>query len=120
MDIILQYIDAIWLLVAWLVVKKEERFYALGFVAGGMVLMRLQVDLMQSIGYETGILHFTDMPAFHRGIIIYSLFYVVYLSIMALAKKSPEGEESEQVFAMAASIGLFFTLLFVSTMAMIV
>lgn len=113
MDFILQYIDALWLPLAWFVVHRQQRWWALGFVASCMVMMRMQAELMHGIGYPHGILTFMNSDMLSRGILIYSIFYMLYF---ALAVFSPGTKGS---ILLATSIGIFFMAFFVSSMVML-
>ena len=113
MSFILQWIDVLWLVPAFVLIHPKERLLAAGFFIICMVMMRLQVELMGSIGYEQGILGVMSMPVFSRGLIVYSLFYIAY---MLLAHYS---RDSRKVIFMAASISIFFMALFVSSVVMV-
>lgn len=99
---ILQWIDLIWLPLAWLVVGKKQRWWALATIASCMVMMRLMAELMETISYPSGIIGLLAMPVEYRGIAVYNFFYMGYL---ILAYYSPRTYSS--VF-MAASITIFF------------
>ena len=92
----------IWLPIMLVIVHKRQRFMALGFVLSCMLMMRLMAELMDSIGYPTGILPFMTSHVFYRGIVVYTVFYALYA---ALAYYSPNTRSS--VF-LAASISIFF------------
>lgn len=101
--------DLLWLLMILLVLHKGQRLIAIGFVLSGMLMLRLQVELMQEIGYPNGILNILNNDLFHRGLITYSAFYLFYILIMYF---SPGSLKSVKV---AASISIFFVALCVST-----
>lgn len=102
MSFILQWIDVIWLPLAYLFVHKEQRMWALGTILGCMAMMRMLTELMQSINYPAGIIGLWSMPVHNRGLLVYSVFYLVYLLI---AHYSPLARSA--VF-MATSIMIFF------------
>lgn len=110
---IIQWIDLIWLPVTLFVVHKKQRLPALGFLISGIIMLRLQVDLMHSTGYTTGILPFMTSDLMTRGLATYSIFYTLYL---ALAYYSPN--TNPHVF-MAASLSIFFAALFTSMIVML-
>lgn len=95
------YSDFIWLPVALLILHKGQRLWAIGFFILCFSMMRLLIELMESIGYPRGILPLLDAPLFLRGLITYSIFYVLYI---LMAYFSPGGYRS--VF-IAASISTF-------------
>ena len=102
MPLILQWIDLIWLPLAWLVIPKKLRWWGLATLVSCMVMMRLMTELMQSIGYPHGIIGLISMSVEMRGLLVHNFFYMVYV---LLAFFSPNAYRS--VF-MAASITVFF------------
>lgn len=114
MDFILQYIDVLWLPIALLSVHKPQRAMAAGFFICCMLMMRLQVELMYSTGYPTGFTPLLNSSAHMRGLVVYSIFYVLYI---AMAIYSPK---SEHAVFLAASISLFFAALFTSMIVMVI
>lgn len=101
-ETIYPYIDLIWLPAGLLVIHKKQRLWAAGFFIGSMIMMRLLVDLIESIGYPQGILPVLDAPLFTRGLVVYSAFYAFYILLAAISPKS-----IAPVF-IAASISIFF------------
>lgn len=114
MAFILQWIDLLWFPVVLLVLQKHHRPYALGFLAACMIMMRLQTELMESTGYNTGFTTFMDSSAHNRGLVTYSIFYIIYI---ALALYSPG---TKGTIFMAASISIFFAALFTSMIVMVI
>ncbi len=110
---IYQWIDALWIPVGLLVVHKKHRLWAVGFIAACMLMMRLQVELLAGVGYERGIVGLMDSHIFNRGLVVYSVIYIIYF---LLAYYSPGTRGS--VF-MAASISIFFFALFLSMIVMV-
>jgi len=111
--IIYQWIDVIWLPVAFFAVHKPHRWYALGFILSCMLMMRLQIELMSGIGYDTGILSFMDSHIQNRVLVTYSIIYILYF-VMAFYSPNTKGS----IF-MAASISIFFFVLFLSSFLMV-
>lgn len=103
----------IWLLAAMLITHKPQRIPAVIMVAGCMVMMRLQVELMEFIGYPHGLIGFMGSYVFYRGLAVYSVCYAVYL---ILAHYSPGSKGS--IFV-AASISMFFIAFFMSSVVMV-
>ncbi|MCB1532022.1 MAG: hypothetical protein KDJ35_04040 [Alphaproteobacteria bacterium] len=110
---ILQYIDFIWLPLVFLAAPKPHRRTALLYVLGCIFLLRMQVEMMIALGYPRGILTLVDMSAFNRGLVIYTLFYILYLGFLHFSAKN------DKSIVMASSIGLYFVVFFVSSMAMV-
>lgn len=113
MDIVYQWIDLIWLPIALFVVQKEQRHWVCGFFISCILMMRMQVEVMQSIGYETGLMNLLGSNVYDRGLVIYSIFYMLYL---VLAHFSPNARGP---MLMAASISIFFMAFFTSTFIMV-
>lgn len=112
MNLIYEYLDILWLVIALLIVKRHQRFVVLGFFVFCMVMMRLQIELMQSIGYPRGLLGLIGYDAHMRGLAVYSLAYVIYLALVVF---SPYARGT---LLMAASISVFFAALFTSMIVM--
>ena len=113
MDIILQWIDFIWLPIIAAVVHKEQRVLAIGAFFSCALMMRLQIELINSTGFSTGFLPFMTSTAQQRGLAVYSIFYMLYT---LLALYSPRAKKP--VF-LAASITIFFAALVVSMIVML-
>ncbi|MCD8497375.1 MAG: hypothetical protein LRZ85_04405 [Alphaproteobacteria bacterium] len=96
------YLDLLWLPVAMLAVHRHQRLIVLAFMAACMVMMRLLVELVQSLGYPYGIVGLLDAPLLERGAAVYSLFYLLYLLIVRFSPSS------YKVVLLAASITIFF------------
>lgn len=102
LDNYIEWIDAAWIPIVLLVVRKGQRLVALGFILANMFMMRLIIELMYSIEHPFGILPILDYPLFFRGLASYGLVYIFY---MALGYFSPR---TERVFFLGASVSLFF------------
>ena len=112
MDFILQNPDLIWLPLALVIVKPHQRILACCFFVFCMVMMRMQVELMQTIGHSRGFLGLLGYDAKTRGLAVYSLSYVIYL-VLVLFSPYARG-----TLLMAASISVFFAALFISMIVM--
>lgn len=113
MDIILQYIDVIWLPIAWFVVPKPHRRTAIGFLLGCMFLMRMQVEMMYSLKYPLGIFNFIDGLVIERALIFYMGMYIFYFGALHLSR------DNDKSIVMASSIGMFFLAFALSSVLMI-
>ena len=78
-DIIYQWLDVLWLPVAWLVVHKDHRWMTIAFVVTCMLTLRTQVELMRSIGFETCFLPVLDGDLYARGLIGYGIIIAGFL-----------------------------------------
>ena len=110
---IYQWLDLIWLPIGLFVVNKEQRLWVLGFFVGCMLMMRMQVELMDVTGYPTGFIQLLSSTALDRGLVIYSIFYVLYL---ILAHYSPN---TKGPIFVAGSISIFFMAFFTSSIIMV-
>ena len=106
------YADALWLLVMLLFLHKGQRLIACAFVLSGMFMMRLQIELFEVISYPRGILNILDNSLFERGLLTYSVFYLLYTLLMYFSRGSM------QMVKISASISIFFMALVVSTAMM--
>lgn len=113
MGMIYQWLDLIWLPIVFLMVTKEQRIWAVGFLFSCMLMMRLQVEVMQEIGYDEGFTGLMTSDSFDRGLVVYSIFYVAYL---ILAHYSPN---TRGPMFIAGSISIFFMAFFASTFIML-
>lgn len=113
MNEILQWIDLIWLPIGVIFVHRQHRLLAAGFFIACTIMLRMQVELMDWIGYGHGVLSFWNLHALPRGMLIYSIFYALYL---ILAQYSPG---TKPIIFLAASITIFFAALFTSMIMMV-
>lgn len=109
MNFILQYIDLIWLPLAYFAAHKNHRRTALLCIMGCALLMRMQVEMVVTMGYPRGVLNILDIQAFNRGLIIYTIFYITYLVFLHMSS------ESDKSVVLASSIGMFFMVFFASS-----
>ena len=107
------YLDALWLPVALLVVHKGQKWKAAAFIGLCMVVFRLQMEIMDSTGFRTGFTGFFKMSLYHRGLIVYGIFILLYL---ILSRLSPY---TKGIIYLAASLSIFFMAFFVSSIVMI-
>ncbi len=113
MDFILQWIDVVWLLVAGFITRRNHRALSIGFVAACMTMLRLQVELMNVIGYPNGILNILSSDLFYRGVAVYSCFYAGFFLMAHYSR------EARKAIFMAASISVFFIAMFISSIFML-
>ena len=111
--ILFNYIDLAWVPVALVCLHKGQRLAGVLFVLTCAFGLRLQVELMQSIGYPRGFFHLMDAPLFLRGLVTYSAFILFFL---ILAYFSPR---SDRFVMIAASITVFIAAFCVSSLIMV-
>ena len=100
-QIFYQWVDFLWLPAALLIVHKHQRLFVLAFILISLLTFRTQVELMQAIGYDTGILNLMKSSVYNRGLIIYSVIFGLYL---ILAYYSPG---TQKVIFFAASLSIY-------------
>ena len=112
-DLLYYWIDVIWIPVLFFGVHKKHRWWALGFVISTMILIRLQSEIMISIGYEFGIVGYMTTNVYTRLLAVSSFFYALFL-LMAHFSSQTRG-----VVFMAASLSIFFMVFLVGSIAMV-
>lgn len=110
---ILDWIDLVWLPVAFFCVHKPHRWLAVGFVLSCMFMLRMQFELTQSLGFgKEGIPGLMDSNPYYRGLIVYSIFIALFIALSMWSKGATK------TIYMAASITVFFAAFVVSTIIM--
>ncbi len=109
---ILPWIDFIWLPLAFFIVHKHQRWLALGFVFCCIFSLRLQTELLEAFGLDNGATGWVDTSAYVRGLITYSVFYVLYF---LLSHYSPG---TRQIVYLAASLSIYMIAFAVSMVVM--
>ncbi len=117
MDLIFQllvsWIDLVWLLLVFVTLKRKNWLCGIGYVLSCVFMLRMQVDLMQSIGYPRGVLPILSEDVFTRGLVVYGAVSVVYFLWAYYLR------DSRPVIFMAHSIALFFIALVASMVVMV-
>lgn len=107
------WIDLLWIPVGWLAVERGKRLLTTGFVLSCVLLLRLQVELMQSIGAPYGFFGFMKSSIFERGLTCYGVFIGLFL---LLAHFSKGGDKNVHI---AASITILIMGFCVSALVMV-
>lgn len=97
----LPWLDLFWLPVAMLVVHPEQRVKSAIFVLACAAMLRLQGQMMESIGYGAGFFGLWHWPLLYRGMAGYGAGIVFYLVTAWFSPKT-----DPYVF-MAAAITIF-------------
>lgn len=113
MHFLIQWLDLIWLPVGLFVVHKGQRICTASYFIGCALMMRMQIELMASIGYANGILPLLTSSLFMRGLVVYTIFHVLFL---IMAYFSPR---SDKHVMLSATISIFFAAMFVSMIVML-
>lgn len=109
-QLIINFIDLIWVPVAWLVVHRHQRVWAIFFVLLCAITMRLQIELVYSTGSQNGFIPFLfDSDVKLRGTLIYGIFCALFLLLMYASPRSPWSvllSAALAIYFMAFSISL--------------
>ena len=98
----LDWIDALWIPAAIFIVHKKQRIKAVLFILVCMLSLRLQAEMIEMTGFNTGFTGLFDSSVFKRGQIFYSICIGIYL---ILSYYSPR---TSGVIYMAASLSIYF------------
>lgn len=109
----LPYLDLFWVPLALAVVHPEQRIKAVVFALCCAGMLRLQVEMMDQIGYPQGFFGWWDWSLLHRGMAGYGVGMALYL---LMARLSPRTD----VFVMIAASITVFIAAFCVTSAMMV
>ncbi|MAI61194.1 MAG: hypothetical protein CBB87_01740 [Micavibrio sp. TMED27] len=112
MHVILQYIDLIWFPVMMFVVPKHRRIMVAALFVSCALMMRLQIELMESTGFDKGFTSFFDASVQMRAIATYNAFYFLYVCISLFTKNAMN------IVFMAFSISVFFMAMITSMLIM--
>lgn len=90
MAFLLDWIDLIWIPVAFIVAPPKSRTVAIGFMILCSMTLRLEIDLIHSTGHNDGFIPFLwSGDVKFRATIIYSIFSALYLLLLYLSPRSP-------------------------------
>ena len=109
----MDWIDLAWVPLALIALRKGQRFKGVMFVLSCIFSLRLQIELMEEIGYPDGILPFVDYPPLFRGFITYGAFIAVFLILSHISR-----EKDPYVF-IAAAITVFIAAFCVSSFILV-
>lgn len=108
-----QWLDLVWLLIAPVLVHPGQRLKVLGFVFVCLLMLRLQVELAETMGFAKGVTGwFTWAPMF-RGYVVYGIFIALFLLLSYFSPRSG-------AIYLAASLTIFFMAFLVSTIVLII
>ena len=108
------YIDLLWVPVALLCGHGIQKIKATVFVLACAGMMRLQIQMMNDLGFPNGFFNVWDAPLYTRGLLTYSVFILIFL---LLTHYSPR---TNGFVYMAASISVFIAAFCVSTGLMVI
>jgi len=113
MDFVFQWIDLAWLLVVPLALGRAHWLTGSGYVVSCALMLRLQTELLDSIGYSRGFLPLLESDIFTRGIITYGVVIFVYMIWGHFLRRA------SVVIFLAHSIAFFFIAMIASLVVMI-
>lgn len=106
------WLDAFWLFPALFLMEKGKKLLTCLFILSCVLLLRLQLELMNSIGFPRGVLGWVSMGLYERGLVVYGLFTAFFLLIAYFSKGSAKS------IHMAASITILITAFCLSSLVM--
>lgn len=112
MSLFLNWLDFLWIPLALIFLRKDQKLKGVLFILVCMLALRLQVELMLEAGFSTGFFNFLNMPVLYRGYIIYGIFILGFLGLGHISR-----EQNSFVY-MAAGISVFIFAFIVSIAVM--
>ena len=74
-----QWIDLLWLPVALVTVHKGQRLLTAIFMLVCIFSLRVQVELMQTLGKPGGFTGLLQAGAYERGLVVYGIVFALFL-----------------------------------------
>jgi hypothetical protein len=108
-----EWLDIAWFPIALILVHKGQRLKACAFIAVCMMVMRLQIQIFDQMGFSKGITGFIDWPLIFRGYAVYGVFMLLFI---ILSYFSPY---TRGAIYLAASLSIFFMAFTVSSIVLI-
>lgn len=78
-SIIYQWIDLLWVPVGLAASHRGQRLGATIFILTCVISLRTQIEIMESIHHEEGLLGWWDLGLYERGLIFYGLLIAIFL-----------------------------------------
>ena len=107
------WLDATWIPIALILVHKGQRLKACAFVIICMMVMRLQIQIFDQMGFAKGITGLIDWPLIIRGYAVYGVFISLFI-ILSYFSPFTRG-----AIYLAASLSIFFMAFTVSSIVLI-
>jgi len=109
-----QWLDLAWIPIAMVLVHKGQRLKALAFILVCILVMRLQIEIFDSMGLSKGATGLFDWTLIFRGYAVYGVFIALFL---VLSYFSPR---TRGVIYLAASLSIFFMAFTMSSIVMVI
>ncbi|MDP7142146.1 MAG: hypothetical protein QF692_02600 [Alphaproteobacteria bacterium] len=111
-DLIYQWIDLFWIPIALIATHKGQRLISVVLILACALTMRTQIELMEMIGSDTGLINLMQSDIYNRGLIVYSIFIALFLIMAYFSPKT------RKVVFFAASISLLIMAFCISSLLM--
>lgn len=109
-----EWLDIMWIPLALMIVHRAQKIKACAFILVCMIVLRLQIDIAESLGLRKGVTGFLDWPLIMRGYAVYGFFIFLFL---VLSYFSPR---TRGAVYLAASLTIFFMAFAVSSIVLVV
>ena len=107
------WIDVLWVIPVLWIARPKQRVLSALFMLSSMVMMRMQADMMGWIGFPNGLIGLMPYHVFMRGLVIYSIIYLVFILFLRFAPGSRGS------LLLATTLTLFFAAFFASSLIMV-
>jgi len=113
-EMIVQWLDLVWLPVVFFLVIPRMKWVAIGFVTACILMLRMQIEVLEEFGIaKEGIRGMLTSDPFHRGLATYSVIILLYVLLTVSSKRT-----MTEVY-LAASITIFILAFTISSVLMI-
>ena len=107
------WLDVLWIPLALMIVHKGQKVKACAFIILCMFVLRLQIEIVEQMGFKTGMTGLIDWPLMMRGYAVYGFFFSLYLLLSYLSPFT------RGAIYLAASLSIFFMAFTVSSIVLI-
>lgn len=109
----MDWLDLAWVPLALLIMPKGQKIRTVCFILLCVFALRLQIELMNEIGYPRGFLQLLNYPLLERGMIAYGTFIAIFMCLLHYSR-----EKDPYVF-IAASITVFIVAFCISSFILV-
>lgn len=107
------WLDTLWVPLTFFIVHKGQKLKGCAFIILCICVLRLQIQIVEQMGFATGITGLIDWPLIIRGYVIYGFFFALYLLLSYLSPFT------RGAIYLAASLSIFFMAFTVSSIVLI-
>jgi hypothetical protein len=108
-----QWIDLLWVPLALVLMERGKKLFTCAFVLSCVLLLRLQIELLQQLGYGRGFLGLLESAIYPRGLITYGVFTGLFIFLAYYSKGADKNVH------IAASITILIAAFCVSSFIMV-